>query len=760
MTNPPPPLSRRRFLHGSAMALGAAGAGAALAACSNDAEPEQVATATGSPAPTPAATTSTQATVRDSWAPRPQRLAGLACVARQVNDRLVLHTEGGDVTFWAGVTLDANTPGHIAGARSATRADYRRWLPMMAQLNIRVVRLPGLHAAVFYEELLRYNEAHPTKPIYLIQGVEIIGTDALSTAGLYAESVTRTARTELLAASAAVHGDLSRRAGSAAVTGSWTADVSAWTIGFVVGNRWLPAQLQSTDAANAQAPAVRGRYVTSSNDATPSERWCAARLEELAADLAERGMSVPLALAAGPEVDPLEHPQEPDRQADLVALDARHVVTTAAWPGGRFAAYEVQPFAHLFLFHEPGLQGDDPYRAYLEQLKNTFDGLPLFITSFGVASALGSGGNGVNGRNQGHHSEPEMMRINSEMFSMFASLGLTGATLAGWHDNWAASTWNTAERYALVPSARRPLFHDPLTADQWSGLIAHDPVRMGERVVHDAPQDFLSRVTFDNDATWAYLTLYFQGRVTSPVEIGFDLLAGAGLRFPGGSGEPDFDVAIRMVPTMSTTVVFIRSGLDPIRLDGLPRGWWPSPARGGWNTEQLVLNRSYLLPGTTTPVSPSFLDIGTLQLGSWWDDQADDYNTLATWHLARASSDDPAILRFRVPWSMLAMADPSERQILVPTTFRPSLTPMRATNVTIESSTPGSPITFTLSWPTWQRVAFTERVKSGADTIAGTMRDLTPQLPPTTPSPGTGGTRGAGGTASPGATGRGATDTS
>ena len=49
------------------------------------------------------------------------------------------------------------------------------------------------------------------------------------------------------------------------------------------------------------------------------------------------------------------------------------------------------------------------------------------------------------------------------------------------------------------------------------------------------------------------------------------------------------------------------------------RGWWPSPARGGWNTEQLVLNRSYLVPGSTTPVSPQFLDIGTLVLGSWWD---------------------------------------------------------------------------------------------------------------------------------------------
>ncbi|GAB95676.1 hypothetical protein KILIM_025_00120 [Kineosphaera limosa NBRC 100340] len=686
----------------------------------------------------------TPTAIGDSWAPAPAQHDGLACVAGQVNNRLVLHTVGGDVTFWAGVTLSPTTPGHVTGTRSATRADYRRWLVQMAELGVRVVRLSGLHGSVFYEELLRYNEANAAAPIYLIQGVEVLAADALTGSGLYDSALTQRARAEVLGASAAVHGDLSRRSGSAPVTGTWTADVSPWTIAFVLGTSWQPALLQRTDEANPDAPGVRGRFFTSSAAATPTERWCAARLEELAADLAQRGVSVPLAISASPEIDPLKHPQEPDPQADLVSLDARAVTPTAAWPGGHFAAYVALPYRPLFLFHEPDLQGDDAYRAYLQALQEAFEGIPLFVTSFSVGSGLGSAGNGVNGRDQGHHSEPQMMQLNAEMLSMFASIGLTGATIP-WQDDWSASTWNTAERYTQVPAAQRALFHDPLSGEQWRGLITQDSVRSRERVVHEASTDYMQRVTFEHDASWIYLTLYFAGRVTSPVEIGFDMLAGAGLRFPGGSGTPIFDVAIRMVPTMSTTVVFIRSGLDPIRLDGLPRGWWPSTSTGGWNTEQLVLNRGYLVPGSTAPVAPQFLDIGTLLLGSWWDENADDYNSLATWHMARASAQDPAILRFRLPWSMLAMADPAGRQILVPTTVRPTLAVARAINVTIESSTPGSPITFPLGMPTWSTAAYTERIKTGAQTVSTALGDVTRQQPPsaTSPSPGTPGTPGA-----------------
>ena len=86
------------------------------------------------------------------------------------------------------------------------------------------------------------------------------------------------------------------------------------------------------------------------------------------------------------------------------------------------------------------------------------------------------------------------------------------ATLSAWQDDWSAATWNTAERYTLVRATKRALFHDPLTADQWSGLLAMDPVPVGERVVHEASDHMMSRVGFDYDASWAYFTLYFQGR--------------------------------------------------------------------------------------------------------------------------------------------------------------------------------------------------------------------------------------------------------
>ncbi|MDO5710714.1 MAG: twin-arginine translocation signal domain-containing protein [Micrococcales bacterium] len=736
MTTPSTPLSRRRFIQGSAIAAGAG----AMAACTTASPPAPRGsgslTPLAVPTPTPSPTDSPDSL--DSWAPLPLELAGLRLIARQDGRRLLLHTVGGDVSFWSGVTLGTTTPGHLPGHASATRVDYRRWLPMMAKLGIRVIRLTTLHPSFFYTELRAYNIAHPTAPLYLLQGIDVPDNDLLAAKGLFDPALTERASNEVVAVAAALHGDLQRRAGSAGptgVTGTWDADVSEWTVGVVFGSRWVPEQLERTDTGNRKAGAVTGRYVTSTADASPSERWLAARLDELATELARRGTSAPLAVGSTPELDPLAHPQQPEAPANAASIDPGHIRATAAWPAGGFAAVEAYPYKPLFLFHEPDLGTEDPYRAYLKLLSTSLGDLPLLITSFGVSSALGSGGKGTNDRGQGHHTEPDAMKQNADMLRMFASIGLAGGMLPGWHDDWSASTWNTSERYAKVPPARRVLFHDPLTSDQWTGLVAHDPLRVGKRVVHEASADYLRRITFDHDASWAYLTLYFQGRVTSPVELGFSILGGGGLRFPGGSGDPIFDVAVRMVPTMSTTVVFIRSALDPIRLDGLPRGWWPSPERGGWNTQQLVLNRTYLVPGATTPVPPSFLDIGTLILGSWWDETAADYNSLATWHMARASAQDPAILRFRLPWSMLALADPSARSALVPTTSGPTMTAIKSMNVTVESSTPGSPVTFPLSWPRWERASYTERVKSGADSISTALAEVSRRLPAETAGP-------------------------
>ena len=60
-----------------------------------------------------------------------------------------------------------------------------------------------------------------------------------------------------------------------------------------------------------------------------------------------------------------------------------------------------------------------------------------------------------------------------------------------------AATTGLACSATPVPAARRPLTHDPLTSDQWSGLLGLDAVRVGERTVLNRPDNFLEQVVFD-----------------------------------------------------------------------------------------------------------------------------------------------------------------------------------------------------------------------------------------------------------------------
>lgn len=708
-------LDRRGFLAGS-LAVGA------LAGCS---EPEPPA---GKPASPATSSASPSAGSSDpSWAPRPATVGPLSCIARQDKTKLALHTASGDVTFWGGVTLEPTLPGSLPGTFSAAAEDYRRWFGRMAELGIRIIRLRRVHPPAFYSELLRYNTEHQAAPLYLVQGATV-PPSAYERDVLTSRAVTTAMSRELTDASGAVHGDL-RRTGRTSATrpaGTWNADVSPWTVAWVLGDEWTPESVRRTNRQRPRAPRYVGRYFASTTEATAAEQWFAARLDELATLEAERGVSVPMAVANTAYTDPLEHPAEPSVEATTAAIDVTRITSTPEWPAGTFAAYEAFPYEPDFLNLEPDYQNSgDPYRAYLTALTRHHDGVPVLVTAFGVTSAIGSGAEGPNNRAQGHHSETEQTKIGADLLRAFADIGLAGGIFSAWHDDWSASTWNTRERYTEVAPARRILTHDPLTADAWSGLLAHDGTRRGSRTVHSAPQAGLQQVTVDHDEAWLYLTLFFSGRVTSPVEIGFDLVSGAGqgLTLPGGSGEPVYDVSLLTVPTMSTTTVYVRPDLDPARFDQLPVGWWPLPNMGGWNVQSLTTRRPSRALGTGRPISPKFLRVGQLEFGDWNPDSSN-HQSLAGWQLARPDASKPAQLSYRLPWSMLIMADASARALLSPQGTEKPLTPIKAMNVTVESSTPGSPVTFPVTWPAWNEVHTTERLKSGARVIREALGEL------------------------------------
>lgn len=644
-----------------------------------------------------------------SWAPTPQTIDGLEVVASVTGSgeesRTALHTAHGDVTFWNGVNLGAAPPGHNPGEVAIDRETYRRWLQEMGDMRVSFLRIYTIHRPEFYEELRDYNLNHPEHPIYLIQGVYLPDESYLETGDLWKPGPTAAFTQEIRDASAAVSGDLVRPQTLGRAYGTYTADVSDWLAGWVIGVEWDPYAIHKSDLKNAGKQPYTGTYFYNPAEATTmtsTEVWLAQRMDELATAEVARGRSMPMAFVNWPTTDPLEHPQEPLPTEDWVGVDANHVLATQAWPGGTFASYHAYPYYPDFLRHEPDykdftVNGQvDAYAGYLVDLKRHYaqQDLPLMVTEFGVPSSIGNAHFGTNGRDQGAHTEEEAMQMNADMLRMFADIGLDGGLLFLWTDEWFKFTWNTVVRQGVVDSERRALWHDPLTNEQWFGVIAQDPVSTGWRTLYEA-REGVTVVAVDTDASFVHMRIEFKDPPEQPVRIEF---AGAPGVVEGTTHAFVYD------PQANTMQAFVQDSVDPIHLDGLKPEDLPAVDASGWSLQRLTTNRSLKVAGQMSPAE--FYEVGNMIEGTW-DPEARDYNSLATWNV------DGNTLNMRIPWSMLGVADPSSATAVVPNeNGDPVGVPITGLPFTIDTGDGPAPYG-EVKWDPWQQAQATERMKRG-----------------------------------------------
>ncbi len=192
-----------------------------------------------------------------SWAPSPRDIGGLRAIATSAPAGYTLNTAHGAVHFLPGVDLGATVPGHLPGELAIPPADYRRWLVQMGWFGVRAVRVYTILPPSFYRALAGYDRLHVRDPIYLIQGVYLPNDNYLSAkAGLWDRFVTNSFRAELRDAVAAVNGTLVRGPTPGRASGTWTANVSQWTAGWIIGVEWDPRAVLHTNQHNPAAPAV------------------------------------------------------------------------------------------------------------------------------------------------------------------------------------------------------------------------------------------------------------------------------------------------------------------------------------------------------------------------------------------------------------------------------------------------------------------------------------------------------------------------
>lgn len=515
---------------------------------------------------------------------------------------------GGWEPFWIkGVNLGAALPGRYP-SQFPDSATYAGWIASMAEMGANVVRLYTIHPPHFYEALAQHNRRHPDEPLRLIHGVWTEpppGDDYEDPAweGEFFEEMRRVVDL--------VHGraDLRPRPGHA--SGFYTEDVSDWVLAYIIGREWEPYSVAAFDSLAADRRALRsfrGEYLAVEGG-NAMDAWLAKAVEEMVAYETETYREQrPVAYTNWPTLDPLRHPTETTRRAevairealgetvrkapreydnDSIAVDAALVRPTEALRAGYFASYHAYPYYPDFMVLRPSYReasssmGPSAYTGYLRELKAHHPGMPVVIAEYGVPASFGNAHLQPNGWHHGGHTEEEMASVDRRLTLELAEAGMAGGAVFAWIDEWFKKNWLVLE-FELPPDRNR-LWWNRLDAEQHYGIWAMEPVpavegatlaqrREAWRSVDPLYRD-ADGAAIRAAADEAYLWLLVEGAAPEADEelfVGFDVFdpERGDRRWPGARG-PEAPVGLEFVLRASDGAVrlLVDPPQNPFRMD-------------------------------------------------------------------------------------------------------------------------------------------------------------------------------------------------
>ncbi len=632
----------------------------------------------------------------------------LSLPARVTGERFEIPAAGGGwrPIYVKGVNLGVALPGHHPSEFPLDSSLYAGWLDTLAGLRANTLRVYTILPPAFYRALAAWNAGHPKQVLWLMHGVwtELPPDDDFDDAAWKASF-----RREMERVVDLTHGRVTLPARPGHASGRYDADVSRWTLGYIIGREWEPYAVKAYDQAHAGRRTWRGRYLELATG-TPMDAWLAEQCDYMLAYEADRYNALrPIAYTNWPTLDPLTHPTEAttaeelawrrrsgrgntvaanEYENDAVAVDASLVHPTAANPAGWFASYHAYPYYPDFMLHEPGYlaarssEGPSAYFGYLTDLRRHHAGIPLLISEYGVPSSRGVAHLQPQGWNHGGHDETAMAGIDARLTREIHEAGAAGGILFAWLDEWFKRNWVVIDFEIPLENTRQ--WHNVMDAEQNYGLLGEyagpagasplpgeAPARWRSLPRISAGQGTLGPLHAGSDESYVYLAL-----ATAPldwgregIEIGIDTwLPGRGQhRLPasGRTGATGYEFvvelsapdsgAMRVAPEYNryTPIADLASGEDFGRFYRRPVTV-ADRRDGRFDPMFVVTNRSrYARDGTFFPASG--VDRGRLRYGTTAA------STLSDWYYDSAAG----LLELRIPWDLLNVTDPSTRTLLL-----------------------------------------------------------------------------------------------
>ncbi|MBR0576048.1 family 2 glycosyl transferase [Proteiniclasticum sp. BAD-10] len=601
--------------------------------------------------------------------------------SRVVGDRFQVLEDGrwNDLLV-KGVNLGMTRPGTWPGEAGISAGEYSRWLEMIGAMNANTIRTYTLHPPAFYEALLHYNTTHKKK-IYLFQGVWIDEGPLTENLDVYPEESTEAFKGDISAMVDVIHGNavIPTRPGHA--SGTYTADVSPYVLGWILGIEWLPDMVDSVNRTHPDQTAFSGDHVYTEG-ASPFEVWLAQMLEHtLTTEKKTYGWSRPVSFTNWVSTDLLSHPYEPFDQEDLVTVNPQHLKLKNS-PTGYFASYHIYPYYPDFQNYDPKYtefldwRGEkNSYAGYLKDLRDAHS-IPVLVAEFGIPSSRGLTHENVHGKNQGFMTEKEQGEIVAGLYEDIVHYGYMGGLIFSWQDEWFKRTWNTMD---LDNPDRRPYWSNAQTNEQQFGILSFDRHKIrvdGEKgdwgeplfLEKDGTKD-LQALYVDHDERYLYLGI--QGNPARPwpetLEILLDNLPGV-----GNQNLKDLGLSLPLGADFRITVQ--RDGISRVTVDrysdvyhyqyGKILGLIPEdedaavPDSGIFSPIMLPLNKALTIPATGLQVPYKDDETGLLRQGNA-NPESPDYDSLADY----CFKEDQAFLEIRLPWLLLGFTDPSTLEV-------------------------------------------------------------------------------------------------
>lgn len=667
----------------------------------------------------------------------------------------VFHDGKWQKKFIQGVNLGAGKPGYFPGELGITYEEYYRWFGYIAEMNANTLRVYTTLRPQFYNALYDFNQAQEAggeDPLFLIHGVWVNENDILTIEDAFGEDdkIIKEVIQDGQDIVDVIHGNSNLAVRKGHADGTYTTDVSEYMIGWILGIEWDPAFVIGTNENNPERNVYDGNYLYT-KDASPFEVFLAEMGDKIIEhETAIYNTQTPVAFSNWVTTDPLDHPNEPYVNEDLVVVDVEHVLSKDTYKPGMFISYHVYPYyPDSFSFQTDYIEYKDeegkinPYRAYLEDIK-TVHSMPIVISEFGIPASRGKAHeNRVTGFNQGFIEEEAQGEMLVSMINDMHHANLAGGIAFSWQDEWFKRTWNNND---LDVSDSRPYWSNTQTNEQHFGLLAFDPGSPEKIMNIDGKiNDWKDMAPLiKNDEMDMYVTSdegYLYIRVDS-TDYDFDQDV---LLIPidtiDGQGNETYSKYENTFSEGADFVLQIKGKKDSrLLVDAYYDNYYfryavltdlleykeefHSKNSGLFNPIMLALNKEVIVPPEGTIIPFTGYETGSLLYGISDSDHAS-FNSLSDFYY------EDGVLEVRIPWQLLNVMDPSEKMVIDDMHVNGKISPLSIDGFSIgidwikNNSTKGNNVEMEeYTWSNWDQPTYHERLKKSYFVVQQGFKDL------------------------------------